>query len=245
MAHIIEKEMSKLRAVQAAARGSGLARGQGNDRKRKGTPGFSGNVADIPPCITCEKRHRGSTHSFVAPKIVCHIPFSSMLLPYYLVVSTPGGVELLGSEIYRDYKIMLHDKELPGDLIILDIHDFDLILGMDWLSRHYAKVDCRLMKAEKLMRHGCGVYLFFMTTSKENNTELSNIPVVREFPDVFPDELIGLPPLREVEFSIELMSGTQPVSKAPYRVAPNELKELKVQLEELIEKGFVHPSASP
>lgn len=85
----------------------------------------------------------GSTHSFVAPRVMCHIPFSSTLLPYYLIVSTSGGVELVGSEVYRDCKIMVHDKELPGDLIILDIHDFDLILGMDWLSRHYAKVDCR------------------------------------------------------------------------------------------------------
>ncbi|XP_052197391.1 uncharacterized protein LOC127804559 [Diospyros lotus] len=405
-AHIIEKERSELRAVQAAARGSGSTRGQGNDRKRKGAPGFSGNVTDIPPCTTCGKRHRGvckacygcgqlghmkndcpqgkgitgnrevtcyrcgrkghtfnvcrqqpqqggqrygnqgnkmgqwqsvprlqgtapplapplrqgttdisrphtqgrafaltsteaekgkdtvqgilslydidvcvlfdtgSTHSFVAPRIVCHIPFSSTLLPYYLIVSTPGGVELVGSEIYRDCKIMVHDKELPGDLIILDIHDFDLILGMDWLSRHYAKVDCRCkvihfesphqpvisyrgikpmsstpmisaMKAKKLMRHGCEAYLAFVTTGKKNNTELSDIPVVREFPDVFPDELPGLPPLREVEFSIELMPGTQPVSKAPYRMALNELKELRVQLEELIEKGFVLPSASP
>ena len=85
----------------------------------------------------------GSTHSFIAPRIVCHIPFSSTLLPYCLIVSTPGGVELVGSEFYKDCKIMVHDQELPRDLIILDIHDFDLILGVDWLSQHYAKVDCR------------------------------------------------------------------------------------------------------
>ena len=102
-----------------------------------------------------------------------------------------------------------------------------------------------VMKAKKLMRHRCEAYLAFITTGKENNTELSDIPVVREFPDVFPNELPGLPPPREVEFSIELMLGTQPVSKAPYKMALNELKELKMQLEELIEKGFVRPSASP
>ena len=84
------------------------------------------------------------------------------------------------------------------------------------------------IKAEKLMWHGCEAYLAFVTTGKENNTKLPGIPVVREFPDVFPDELPGLPPPREVEFSIELMSGTQLVSKAPYRMALNELKELKV-----------------
>ena len=101
------------------------------------------------------------------------------------------------------------------------------------------------MKAEKLMRHGCEAYLAFVTMGKENNTNLSDIPVIREFPDVFLEELPGLPLLRKVEFSIELLPRTQPASKAPYRMAPNELKELKVQLEELIEKGFVCPSASP
>ena len=101
------------------------------------------------------------------------------------------------------------------------------------------------MKAERLMRYGCETYLAFVTTSKENNIEMPNILIVREFLDVFPDELPGLLPPREVEFSIELMPGTQPVSKAPYRMAPNELKELKVRLEELIEKGFVYPRSSP
>ena len=85
----------------------------------------------------------GSTHSFVTPRIMYHIPFSSTLLPYCLIVSTPRGAELVGSEVNKDCNIMVHDQELPGDLIILDIHDFDLILGVDWLSQHYAKVDCR------------------------------------------------------------------------------------------------------
>ena len=65
-----------------------------------------------------------------------------------------------------------------------------------------------VMKPEKLMRHGCEAYLDFVTTGKENNTELLDIPVVREFPDVFPDEFLGLSPSREVEFSIKLMPGT-------------------------------------
>ena len=74
---------------------------------------------------------------------------------------------------------------------------------------------------------------------------LDDIPVVREFPDVFPEDLPGLPPDREVEFAIELAPGTSHISKAPYRMAPTELKELKKQLEELLEKGFIRPSVSP
>nr|GEX94626.1 putative reverse transcriptase domain-containing protein [Tanacetum cinerariifolium] len=69
--------------------------------------------------------------------------------------------------------------------------------------------------------------------------------IVSEFPDVFPDELPGIPPVREVEFNIELIPGSEPISKAPYRMAPIELKDLKDQLQELLERGFIHPSVSP
>nr|GFC08184.1 hypothetical protein [Tanacetum cinerariifolium] len=67
-------------------------------------------------------------------------------------------------------------------------------------------------------------------------------PIVSEFPDVFPDELLGIPPVLEVEFSIELIPGAEPISKAPYRMAPIELKELKDQLQELLERGFIRPN---
>ena len=71
------------------------------------------------------------------------------------------------------------------------------------------------------------------------------IPVVKEFPDVFPDELLWLPPNREIEFSIDLVPGTAPISITPYRMAPAELEELKIQLQELVNKGFIKPSVSP
>ena len=74
---------------------------------------------------------------------------------------------------------------------------------------------------------------------------MEKIPIVREFPDVFPEELQGIPLEREVDLSIEIMPGTAPMSRAPYKMAPAELKELKVQLQELLDKGFVRPSVSP
>jgi hypothetical protein len=73
---------------------------------------------------------------------------------------------------------------------------------------------------------------------------IHQIPVVCEFPDVFPDELPGLPPDRDVEFGIELILGTTPISRRPYRMPPDELAELKKQLEELLKKGFIRPSKS-
>ncbi|KAL0537615.1 hypothetical protein IC582_026598 [Cucumis melo] len=84
-----------------------------------------------------------------------------------------------------------------------------------------------------------------MVDTREADVSLSSEPVVRDYPDVFPEELPGLPPHREVEFAIELESGTVPISRGPYRMAPTELKELKVQLQELLDKGFIRPSVSP
>jgi hypothetical protein len=81
--------------------------------------------------------------------------------------------------------------------------------------------------------------------TESEGSELRSVPIVSEYPDVFPEELPGMPPDREVEFCIELQPGTTPVARAPYRMAPAELRELKVQLEELLEKGFIRPSTSP
>ena len=75
--------------------------------------------------------------------------------------------------------------------------------------------------------------------------KLENIPIVSEFPEVFPEDLPGLPPDKEIEFSVDLLPGSGPISKAPYRMAPTELKELKEQLQELLDKGFIRPSVSP
>ena len=79
----------------------------------------------------------------------------------------------------------------------------------------------------------------------EASLDLASIPVVCEFLDVFPEDLSGLPPDRDVEFTIELEPSTAPISRRPYRMAPKELAEMKKQLEKLLEKGFIHPSSSP
>nr|GEY21419.1 putative reverse transcriptase domain-containing protein [Tanacetum cinerariifolium] len=80
---------------------------------------------------------------------------------------------------------------------------------------------------------------------KSDEKRLENIPVVREFPDVFPEELHGLPPVRQLEFQIDLIPGAAPVARAPYRLVPSEMQELSNQLQELADRGFIHPSTSP
>ena len=101
------------------------------------------------------------------------------------------------------------------------------------------------MKARRFLRKGCEAFLALVLDSKRGQVNLENIPMIKEFPDVFPEELSSLPPEREVDLSIEVVQGTTPISKAPYHMAPTELKELKTQLQELLDKGFVQPSVSP
>ena len=101
------------------------------------------------------------------------------------------------------------------------------------------------MQTLKCMRQGCQVYLVSFVNKESDTLKPQDIKVVRDFLDVFPEDLPGLPPDREVEFTIELAPGTAPLSKAPYRMAPVELKELKEQLQDLLDKGFIKPSVLP
>ena len=101
------------------------------------------------------------------------------------------------------------------------------------------------IQARCFLRKCCEAFLALVLDSKRGHVNLENIPVIKEFPDVFPKELPGLPPEREVDLSIEVVQGTTPISKAPYHMAQTKLKELKTQLQELLDKGFVRPSVSP
>ncbi|GJR04466.1 hypothetical protein Tco_0527450 [Tanacetum coccineum] len=99
------------------------------------------------------------------------------------------------------------------------------------------------------MLKGCPVFLAHVTTKevedKSEKKRLEDVPIVRDFPEVFPEDLPGLPPTRQVEFQIDLIPGAAPVARAPYRLAPSEMKELSEQLKELSDKGFIRPSSSP
>ncbi|GJX39858.1 putative reverse transcriptase domain-containing protein [Tanacetum coccineum] len=104
-------------------------------------------------------------------------------------------------------------------------------------------------KTQEYMLKGCPVFLAHVTTKevedKSEKKRLEDVPIVRDFPEVFPEDLPGLPPTRQVEFQIDLVPGAAPVARAPYRLAPSEMKELSEQLKELSDKGFIRPSSSP
>ncbi|KAH0714970.1 hypothetical protein KY284_007875 [Solanum tuberosum] len=131
--------------------------------------------------------------------------------------------------------------------------EFDVIMGMDWLASCYATVDCRTKRVhfhfpnEAVLEWEGNVAVprVRVRDVEAEPPTLQSVPVVNEFIDVFPLELPGLPPEQEVEFGIDVIPGTQPISIPPYRMAPAELRELKEQLKDLLEKGFIRPSVSP
>jgi hypothetical protein len=136
-------------------------------------------------------------------------------------------------------------------MIVLKSQDIDVILGMNWLAQHKATLntDQRTIRLnhnqEEIL---LSIPILAKTTGRIYEAvipEIKDIPVVCEFPDVFPEDLLGLPPERDVEFVIELKPGTAPISRRSYRMPPNELAELKIQLQDLLEKGFIRPSSSP
>ena len=96
-----------------------------------------------------------------------------------------------------------------------------------------------------LLQKGCKGYLAHVVDTRSSEVGFEDVPVVRDFLDVFPDDLPGLPPEREIDFPIDLVPGTAPISLPPYRMAPAELKELKTQLQELVDKGIIRPKISP
>ncbi|RVW14025.1 Transposon Ty3-I Gag-Pol polyprotein [Vitis vinifera] len=148
---------------------------------------------------------------------------------------------VVASRMLRNCIVMIGYREMPVDLVLLDLQDFDVILGMDWLASYHASVDCFEKRVTLVFLVSLSLAL---KGSMWTDHCLEDIPIVREYPDVFLEDLSGLPPEREVEFTIDLVPGTSPMSKAPYRMAPVELKELKVQLQELLDKGFIRPSVS-
>ncbi|GKC38867.1 putative reverse transcriptase domain-containing protein [Tanacetum coccineum] len=169
--------------------------------------------------------------------------------------------------------LILLNQPFKIDLMPIKLGSFDVVIGMDWLSKYHARIICdekvvhipingetliirgdqsktRLsliscIKTERYISRGCQVFIAQVMEKKSDDKRLEDIPVVREFPEVFPEDLPGLPPVRQVEFQIDLIPGAAPVARAPYRLAPSEMQELSNQLQELADRGFIRPSTSP
>ncbi|XP_073064068.1 uncharacterized protein [Primulina eburnea] len=173
----------------------------------------------------------GATHSFVSRKFAKKLKLEHDTLSEPLRVATPAIKIIETQKVYRNCKICISKQIFEAELIQLNMVEFDIILGMDCLESHKRRRE---------------IYLAVINEIKEEEVpRLGDIPIVQEFPYVFPEELPGEIPDREVEFEINLVPGAAPISKAPYRMALAKLKELKAQLQELLDKNQIRPSASP
>ncbi len=153
-----------------------------------------------------------------------------------MLVSSPGG-EMRTKHLCLAISITIRGVNFPSNLILSDSKGIDIILGMDWLSKYDGVIQCARKAVKLTKKYGTSVEFVAMVQSgpdsKLNHTKaiaLEDIRVVQDFPDVFPEELPGMPPDREIEFVIELVPDTAPIFKRPYRIAANQLAELKEQL---------------
>ncbi|KAJ0535516.1 putative nucleotidyltransferase, Ribonuclease H [Helianthus annuus] len=216
----------------------------------------------------------GADKSFVSLSFEPMLRVSRTKLGKPLTVEVASGEPIVLNSVLRNCQLNLNDHIFPIDLTPMQLGSFDVIVGMDWLSKHRAEIVCsekivrvplstgeilqvrgekpagglKLMscyKARKYLRKNYVAFLAHITADKGKGKSISDIPVVRDYSEVFPEELPGLPPARQVEFRIDLVPGANPIARAPYRLAPSEMPELSKQLQELSDKGFIRPSFSP
>ncbi|GJR90850.1 putative reverse transcriptase domain-containing protein [Tanacetum coccineum] len=222
----------------------------------------------------------GADRSFVSTTFSSIIDITPTTLDHYYDVELANGKIIGITTIIRGCTLNLLNHPFNINLMPVKLGSFDVIVGIDWLAKYHAVIDC----AEKIVRipwgnetlivHGNGsnqgngtrlniisctkthkylkghhVFLANITAKetedRSGEKRLEDVPIVRDFPEVFPEELPGLPPTRQVEIQIDLMPGAAPVARAPYQLALFEMKELSEQLQELSNKGFIRPSSSP
>ncbi|WVZ84421.1 hypothetical protein U9M48_031458 [Paspalum notatum var. saurae] len=190
----------------------------------------------------------GATHSFIAKSFAeqHNISISSIKRP--MIVSSPGE-KINTSSICSKVSINIRGVEFRTRLIVIDSVGIDVILGMETLNKWGVNIDCASRTVHLTAPDGQKVEISASSPTgclhQMEAKSTDGIRVVCDYPDVFPDELPGMPPDREIEFVIELLPGTAPIAKRPYRMAPIEQEEVKKNIDELLAKGYIRPSSSP
>ncbi|KAK2375585.1 cleavage and polyadenylation specificity factor subunit [Trifolium repens] len=204
----------------------------------------------------------GATHSFISFECMkrLNIPVSEM--SGCMEIETPASGFVTTQLVCLKCPVDVFGRSFSMDLVCIPLSGIDVIFGMNWLIFNRVHINCcektvvfpklegdpKLMSGkevgESFREHG-ELFAMFASLKLESEVGIKELPVVQEFPDVFPEDVSDVPPEREVEFTIDLIPGTSPISMAPYRMSASELSELKKQLEELLEKKFIRPSVSP
>ncbi|KAA3484634.1 DNA/RNA polymerases superfamily protein [Gossypium australe] len=230
--------------------------------------------ASSPDVIMAALIDPGSTHSYICMKLVSSMSMPIESTEFVIKVSNPLGKSVLVDKVCKYCPLMIKGHYFKANLMLLPFDELDIILGMDWLTTHDVIVNCEKkyielrcengdtlhvesdeqdkspvvishMTTQRYVRKGYEAYLAFVMNAKEIELKIEAVPIVCEYSDVFPEQFPGFPPVREVEFGIELAPDTVPISVSPYRMAPTELKELKTQLQDLTDNDFARLSCSP
>ncbi|XP_070014958.1 uncharacterized protein [Nicotiana sylvestris] len=197
----------------------------------------------------------GSTYSYVSSYFARYLDMPRESLVSFFYVSTLVGDTIIVDRVYQSCVVAIGGLEISVDLLLLSKVDFDVILGMDWLSPCHAILDCHAktmtlaipgfprtewrssldyvpsrvifyLKAQQMVGKGCLSYLAFARDVGADTLTIDYVSVVQDFPNMFPVDLLGMPPDRDIDFVIDLAHDIQPISIPPYRMAPSELKKL-------------------
>ncbi|GJV73388.1 putative reverse transcriptase domain-containing protein [Tanacetum coccineum] len=255
----------------------GLARSiEGNKRRQEAVKAYATTSAKNNGYTGNRPLSRfdsGSDKSIVSISLAFMLNIPPITIDTFYNIEMTDGNLVSTSTVIQGCTMTLLNQPFEIDLMPIKLGSFDVVIGIDWLSKYHAKILCdekvvhtpidgetliiqgdrsktRLsliscIKTERYVSRGCQVLVAQVMEKKSDNKRLEDIPVVREFPEVFPEDLHGLPPIRQVEFQIDLLPGAAPVARAPYRLAPSEMQELSDQLQELADRGFIRPSTSP
>jgi hypothetical protein len=203
-------------------------------------------VANHPAVILFDS---GALHTFISKKFVEKYCIPCIESREGFIIHSLGG-QIFTKEVTFHVPVTLAERDFPTNMIVLKGQDINIILGMNWLAQHKAILNTdlrtiRLSYGQEEVLLSIPVAIPAKPFGRVYEAIIPKIQDICEFSDVFPEDLPGLPPERDVEFVIELKPGTAPVSRRSYRMPLNELAELKTQLQDLLEKGFIRPSSSP
>ncbi|GJX37056.1 putative nucleotidyltransferase, ribonuclease H [Tanacetum coccineum] len=196
----------------------------------------------------------GADYSFVSTTFIPLLGKEPSELGFRYEIEIASGQLVEIDKVIKGCKLEIEDHVFDIDLIPFGHESFDVIIGMDWLSNHKAEIICHEKVVRIPLLDGKVLRVLgerpkekarLLMSTKASDKKQEEIIMVRDFPEVFSDDLSGLPPLWEIEFWIELILGAVPIAKSPYRLAPSKLEELLGQLKELQDKGFIRPRSSP
>nr|GFB53618.1 putative reverse transcriptase domain-containing protein [Tanacetum cinerariifolium] len=190
----------------------------------------------------------GTDRSFVSTTFSALLDVAPSTLDTSYVVELVDGRISKTNIVLRGCTLGLLGHPFDIDLMPVELGSFDVIIGDDYDGESKLNI-ISCTKTQKYIQEGCQVYQAQVTSKKDEDKSderrLEDVPILREFPKVFPEDLPRLPPAQQVEFQIDLVPGAAPVAWAPYRLAPAEMKESSTQLQELSNKGFIRPNSSP